>query len=252
MDIFEMSTHCIQHTQMDWYQKQLPSRRFNAPSLAYVFSRCCFIVAALLCGLSLYYRTTNLWTLKNMGDAFLSRWHPSRLIFFGAFHRVHTEQNVRGNYVVLQFLGDSRKAYHLYCFSMDSTGQWLLSRAHVQRIHQGKRAVNDVCSMAGHIAECRVASHFLRSMRISTVRNVSESLELEVERVSSAKRHKLVVCMAPAYVLLEWRILLLGIETWLALGATKIIIPIQSISTNAYLMLKEYEKDGKLRNSLNK
>ncbi|VDO77725.1 unnamed protein product [Onchocerca flexuosa] len=58
------------------------------------------------------------------------------------------------------------------------------------------------------------------------------------------KRQKLVVCMAPTYALIEWRILLLGIEVWLALGATKIIIPIQSISRDAFRILLEYERDG--------
>lgn len=72
----------------------------HVPALAFLFSKFCFILAALLCGVALYYRTTNVWTLKNVGDALLSRWHPSRPIIFGAFHRVHTEQNVPGNYVV--------------------------------------------------------------------------------------------------------------------------------------------------------
>lgn len=36
-----------------------------------------------------------------MGDAFLSRKNPSRPIIFGAFHRIHIEQNIPGNYVVI-------------------------------------------------------------------------------------------------------------------------------------------------------
>lgn len=35
-----------------------------------------------------------------------------------------------------------------------------------------------------------------------------------------------------------------GIETWLALGASKLIFPIQSTSTTALLILKQYEARG--------
>ncbi|KAL4003822.1 Glycosyltransferase 92 family protein [Acanthocheilonema viteae] len=153
-----------------------------------------------------------------MGDAFLSRKNSFRLIIFGAFHRIHMEQNIPGNYVVFQFLGDVQQSYRLYCFSTNQNGKEFVYQAHVQRIHQGKRFVNDICSMAGFIAECRVANQFLPFIRISTKHNVEESLKIPIERISKKKRHKLVVCMAPTYALMEWRILLLGIEVWLALG----------------------------------
>lgn len=74
---------------------------------------------------------------------------------------------------------------------------------------------------------------------------MKESIKIPIEKVSEKERHKLVVCIAPTYALIEWRILLLGIEVWLALGATKIIIPIQSISRDAFNILREYERDGK-------
>lgn len=65
--------------------------------------------------------------------------------------------------------------------------------------------------------------------------------------------------MAPMYMYTDWEILLAGIgmeerhleaknrlipETWMALGATKIVVPIQSASTTTYKILKEYEKLG--------
>lgn len=37
-----------------------------------------------------------------------------------------------------------------------------------------------------------------------------------------------------------------GIETWIATGATKIIVPIQSASNSTYRILKEYERKGKI------
>ncbi|KAK6102412.1 Glycosyltransferase 92 family protein [Brugia pahangi] len=194
--------------------------------------------------MALYYRTTNIWTLKNIGDAFLSRRNPSRLIIIGAFYRNQMEQNIPGNYVVIQFLADVQQTYRLYCFSTTQNGKQFVYQAHIQRIHQGKRFVNNICSMAGFIAECRVTSQFLPFVQISTKRNVNESLKLPIEKIFEKKRHKLVVCMAPTYALMEWRILLLGIELWLALGASKIIIPIQSISKDAFDILQEYEKAG--------
>ncbi|VDK83016.1 unnamed protein product [Onchocerca ochengi] len=212
--------------------------------IIHLFSKVCLILAGFLCAIAVYYRTTNIWTIKNIGDAFLYRKNPSRPIIFGAFPRVHAEQNVPGNYVVFQFLGDVQQAYRLYCFSTTQNGKQIVYRAHIQRIHQGKRFINDICSMAGFIAECRVTNEFLPFIRISTKRNMEESLKIPIEKVFETKRHKLVVCMAPTYALIEWRILLLGIEVWLALGATKIIIPIQSISRDAFRILQEYERDG--------
>ncbi|EFO19925.1 hypothetical protein LOAG_08568 [Loa loa] len=153
-----------------------------------------------------------------MGDAFLSRQNPSRPIIFGAFHRNHIEQNIPGNYVIFQFLGDVQQTYRLYCFSTTQNGKQFVYQAHIQRIHQGKRFVNDICSMAGFIAECNVANQSLSFIRISTKDNVKGSLKIPIEMTSEEKRHKLVVCMAPTYALIEWRILLLGIEIWLALG----------------------------------
>ncbi|VDK70015.1 unnamed protein product [Litomosoides sigmodontis] len=179
-----------------------------------------------------------------MADVFLSRRSTLRPIIFGAFYRNHMEQNIPGNYVVFQFLGDVQQTYPLYCFSTNRNGKQFAYRAHVQRIHQGKRSVNDICSMAGFIAECRVANQFLPFVRISTKSDVNESLKVPIEKVTEKKRHKLVVCMAPTYALVEWRMLLLGIELWLALGATKIVVPIQSISKDAFNMIREYERDG--------
>lgn len=73
----------------------------NYSTIIHLFSKGCFILTGLLCAIALYYRTTNIWTLKNMADAFLSRKNPLRPIIFGAFHRIHTEQNIPGNYVVI-------------------------------------------------------------------------------------------------------------------------------------------------------
>lgn len=66
---------------------------------------------------------------------------------------------------MIQFVGDSRQVHSLYCFSTTSTGDILVDRAHIERIHKGKRAANDICSWAGHIAECRVAQRFPPSIR---------------------------------------------------------------------------------------
>lgn len=35
-----------------------------------------------------------------------------------------------------------------------------------------------------------------------------------------------------------------GIETWLALGASKLVFPIQSASADTHLILTEYEQMG--------
>lgn len=65
---------------------------------------------------------------------------------------------------MVQFLGDSRLAHDLFCES-EADGRKLRSRALVQRIHQGKRGVNDVCSWAGHLAECELASGAVTELR---------------------------------------------------------------------------------------
>lgn len=57
-------------------------------------------LAGLLLGVCLWYRTTNLWTLKNLGDGFLTRQALRREILLGAFHRAPQEQNGPGSFAV--------------------------------------------------------------------------------------------------------------------------------------------------------
>ncbi|KAK0415417.1 hypothetical protein QR680_011938 [Steinernema hermaphroditum] len=203
------------------------------------------VIIGVICGFALYHRTTNMWALKNLGDGLLSKHIGRRPIVIGAFHRMPEERNVAGHFAVMQFVGDSRESHSLYCRSTNEYGREVIDRAHIERIHKGKRAANDICSWAGHIAECRIASADVNSVQLSTVPDFKDSLEVAIEApVSFGERQKLVVCMAPMYIYTEWQILLTGIETWLAFGATKIIVPVQSASTNAYLILKAYEKKG--------
>ncbi|VDM24524.1 unnamed protein product [Toxocara canis] len=222
-------------------------RSFALPelsTLAIVLYRVCVIICALLTGAALYYRTTNVWTLKNLSDSFLIKHIGRRPIIIGAFHRMQREQNVPGYYVIMQFVGDSRQVHSLYCFSSDSEGNILSDRAHIERIHKGKRAANDICSWSGHVAECRVASALPQTIRVSTKDDLQQSIEVPIEAPLNERAHDLVVCMAPMYTYIDWQIMLLGIENWLSLGATKIIIPVQSASSNTLRILDEYAKDG--------
>lgn len=50
--------------------------------------------------------------------------------------------------------------------------------------------------------------------------------------------------MAPMYIYTDWEILVTGIELWLAMGATKIVVPVQSASNATYRILQEYERKG--------
>ncbi|CAD5215004.1 unnamed protein product [Bursaphelenchus okinawaensis] len=195
----------------------------------------------------MWYRTTNLWTLKNMGDNFISKAHLRREIVIGAFHRQKQEQNVKGSFVVVQFIGDTLLPHDLYCTSFNKNGNKLISHALIQRIHQGKRGANDVCSWAGHIAECEVITDDVDTIGLSTVSSPesSEILTIPIEKPHvEEKKHKLVVCVAPMYIYTDWKIMVTGIETWLALGATKIIVPIQSIANISMNILQQYERDG--------
>jgi hypothetical protein len=67
---------------------------------------------------------------------------------------------------VIQFVGDSRQSHELYCHS-ESGGQTQISQAHIQRIHKGKRAANDICSWGGHLAECEVVNEEVDSVRLA-------------------------------------------------------------------------------------
>ncbi|PIO62724.1 hypothetical protein TELCIR_15704 [Teladorsagia circumcincta] len=120
----------------------------------------------------------------------------------------------------------------------------IVSHATVQRIHRGKRASSDICSWAGHIAECELEVHTFKEFRIGTTPDVEDAMIVTLEQPLREPRHDLVVCMAPMYIYTDWETLLVGIETWLALGATKIIVPVQSASTSSYKILREYEKRG--------
>ncbi|CAD5220903.1 unnamed protein product [Bursaphelenchus xylophilus] len=195
----------------------------------------------------MWYRTTNLWTLKNMADNFIGKAHLRREIVIGAFHRLTEEQNIRGNYVIIQFIGDTLIPHDLYCTSYNKNGDKHTSRALIQRIHQGKRGANNVCAWAGHLAECEVISSNLETVSLSTIPSPdqNEQLPISIEKVhKEAKKHKLVVCVAPMYIYTDWKIMVTGIETWLALGATKLVFPIQSISRTSMEILRRYELKG--------
>lgn len=81
------------------------------------------------------------------------------------------------------------------------------------------------------------------SSSFKVLENERISVELE-EPLKAPKRHDLVVCVAPLYIYTDWQILLTGIETWFALGATLFVFPIQSASNDTYLILKAYESQG--------
>lgn len=62
--------------------------------------RIVLFITALIFGFSLYFRTTNMWALKNLSDTFLNKQIGLRPIIIGAFHRPLDEQNVKGAYAV--------------------------------------------------------------------------------------------------------------------------------------------------------
>ncbi|GMT17299.1 hypothetical protein PFISCL1PPCAC_28328, partial [Pristionchus fissidentatus] len=209
-----------------------------------VMFKLALILAASITGAALWHRTINMWTMKNLGDAFLTKDVGSRMIVLGTFFREKSEQNVMGKYAIVHFLGDSREVHDIFCHSTRANGQPMTTRAYIQRIHQGKRAANDICAWAGHIAECEVSESTNGSFRISVTRDASDALVVIPEVPKEKKQHDLAVCVAPMYIYTDWEIMLTGIETWLAMGATKIIVPIQSASETTYKILQEYEKQG--------
>ncbi|KAI1729831.1 glycosyltransferase family 92 domain-containing protein [Ditylenchus destructor] len=217
-------------------------------------SKCIFrltlFLVGIIFGFSLYHRTTNMWALKNLGDSFLMKSVGRRPIVIGAFHRMKSEQNTAGDYAVMQFVGDTRQSHELYCFSEDANGGKFSSQAHIQRIHHGKRAANDICAWGGHLAECQIASVNVKSIRLSSNPKAEEnemvSVNLEEPLDFGGKKFDLVVCVGAMYIYTEWQILVTGMETWFALGASKVVFLIQSASNDTYLILKEYERSGKV------
>lgn len=75
-------------------------RRCNHASISGFVFRLIIAFVGLCLGASLWYRTTNLWMLKNLGDSFIHKAPIRREIVVGAFHRPREELNVRGSYAV--------------------------------------------------------------------------------------------------------------------------------------------------------
>uniref|UniRef100_A0AC35U9A9 Glycosyltransferase family 92 protein n=1 Tax=Rhabditophanes sp. KR3021 TaxID=114890 RepID=A0AC35U9A9_9BILA len=216
-----------------------------------IFYKIALIAFGIILGFTFYYRTTNIWMLKNLGDSWLSRQQGLRPIVIGAFHRADNEKNSEGDYAVIQYIANSYDTQKLYCISKDLiNGEPLISTALIQRIHGGKRNLNDVCSWSGHLAECQIASANVDYITLSTspdIKLAQNGMQVNIERpITKSPKEKLVVCIAPMYIYSETSILLTGIESWLALGASKIIIPIQSASNTVMNILRKYEKDGKV------
>ncbi|KAI6214554.1 hypothetical protein M3Y94_00282100 [Aphelenchoides besseyi] len=221
--------------------------RCNIVQIAHVLFRFVVIVCALVGAFSFYYRTTNLWALKNLGDSLIVKSIGRRPIVVGAFHRPLEEQNVNGAYVVMQFIGHTKDTHELYCHSTDSNGRKLVSTALIESISKAKRAASDVCSWGGFLAECEIASSSIDQIQITTNPKAKEDqlmrIDIEVP-LRLQPKEKLVVCVAPLYIYTEWQIMVTGIETWLALGATKLIFPVQSASSDVMLILRAYEAKG--------
>lgn len=74
--------------------------RCSAKYLSIMIFRISLTFAALFIGFALYHRTTNMWTLKNLGDSFLTKKIGLRPIVIGAFYRPQTETNVKGHFAV--------------------------------------------------------------------------------------------------------------------------------------------------------
>ncbi|KAI6222342.1 Glycosyltransferase family 92 protein [Aphelenchoides fujianensis] len=221
--------------------------RCNFVHLAQLLFRLVLIACALIGGFSFYYRTTNLWALKNLGDSLIVKSIGRRPIFLGAFHRPPEEQNVDGAFAVMQFLGHTKDTYELYCHSTDPSGRTLVTTAQIESITKAKRAASDVCSWGGFLAECQIASPSVHHVKISTNPNAKpdELMPIDIEPpLRYERREKLVVCVAPLYIYTEWQIMITGIETWLSLGATKLVFPVQSASSDVLLILRAYEAKG--------
>lgn len=80
---------------INYFHRQMHSKLLSV----YIF-RFSLIIIGIICGFSLYHRTTNMWALKNLGDTFLVKEIGRRPIVIGAFHRQKHEQNVNGDFVV--------------------------------------------------------------------------------------------------------------------------------------------------------
>uniref|UniRef100_A0A0N5A5D2 Glycosyltransferase family 92 protein n=1 Tax=Parastrongyloides trichosuri TaxID=131310 RepID=A0A0N5A5D2_PARTI len=209
------------------------------------------IIFGAILGVSFYYRTTNIWMLKNLGDGFLKRTEGLRPIILGAFNRMENEKNIKGDYAVIQYLSHIFDNQKLYCISKSNDDDKpLITTGLIQRIHKGKRSMNDICSWSSHLAECQIVSSNLNYITLSTssdIKEIKNGMKILLEPpVIRQVKEPLVVCIAPMYIYTEWQIMLTGIESWLPLGATKIIIPIQSVSNTVMNILKRYEREQKV------
>lgn len=57
----------------------------------------------------------------------------------------------------------------------------------------------------------------------------------------------LVVCFSPLYFYENWQILLATIELYRFYGADLLVIPLLSVVTRLYTILRSYERDGRVR-----
>lgn len=83
------------------YNKNI--RQCTAAKFFQTLYKIVFILVIIIVGFSIYYRTTNMWALKNLGDSFIRKSIGRRPIVVGAFHRLTEEQNVDGSYAVCLF-----------------------------------------------------------------------------------------------------------------------------------------------------
>lgn len=74
--------------------------RFPAKYLSIMLFRISLAFAAIFIGFSIYHRSTNMWALKNLGDAFLTKKIGLRPIVIGTFYRPKAESNINGNFAV--------------------------------------------------------------------------------------------------------------------------------------------------------
>lgn len=89
-------------TKIKSYPKNLlyNNNIYSAANIFDVLYKIIFVFVLIILGFSIYFRTTNMWALKNLGDSFIHKSIGRRPIVIGAFHRLPEEQNVKGAYAV--------------------------------------------------------------------------------------------------------------------------------------------------------
>ena len=165
--------------------------------------------------------------------------------------RIRSANSSLGNLVILSttvdfrwktahtiFLGEYGRQLGFKCVSVNGNG--------FESETETREATNKqpACLWTTHFTVCNISTN-ISQLYLENAN--SARLRLSLSHEASREPLDLVVCMTPFYYFERWALLAFAVEAWQSIGASRIEIYLQSMTAEAYMLLRAYEQEGRVK-----